>query len=245
MKKGFALLSFVLILILAGQGAFAQSSKDGDIPSDLFKDLEFAQQNPAPEQKQIVETQVSEAETVTENGETNTVAPKDVVPEEIKIEKADDVVNPEQSTSEQVKEVTVEQPAESAQPESSPSENQPGTENSSPEDSVQPDTLTPQSDNSSTSPGSDNPSGTTNSNDVIPGTTIIEPDDNAAPPTPSTEPQSAAPQGETSAPAEPTTTESQPPAENQTQAGEEGSVQGAKTINLSIWQRVISLVFGR
>jgi len=241
MKKNLA-LSTILLIIVFSTSAFAQSTaKEDEIPSDLSLDLQLGIQNPAPEQKQIVEAQVTQAQEIGtsnngefNNGQINNVDVRDSVPEEIKVESKKDAENPEQTTSEQVQQVTVQeqqnnqgQPEPSASPENQPTEQPQGS---------------PSSDNiDTTASPSDNSGGATPASNFIPGTTVTEPDDNAAPPTP--EPQSSPVEVQpTPQPQSNSSTESQPSAENPTPTSVEGTVQGAKVGPvLSVWQRVLSL----
>lgn len=97
------LLFFVLLLRISSFLIHAQSpSTMEDIPSDLLLDLTHAQADPAPEQKQIVESQKKQASVTTNTGETSVVTPKDVVQPEVKEESSQNIVHPEQTTSEQV-----------------------------------------------------------------------------------------------------------------------------------------------
>ncbi len=155
MKKYLGLFSILLIIIFATvripTSSFAQqSSNSEDIPSDLSLDLALAQQNPAPEQKAIVESQTQQAQVITSTGESSVLTPADIIPTEIKTQSITEAINPEQTTSEQV-------------------------------------VLAPGA-NDQTEPSNQ---GTTSSNgNVVPGTSILEPDDNSAPaePTPSVSP---------------------------------------------------------
>jgi len=190
MKKKFGLFSILLIIIFATVRiptlSFAQQpSNSEDIPSDLSLDLALAQQNPAPEQKAIVESQVQQAQVTTSTGESSIVTPVDVIPAEIRIESATEAVNPEQTTSEQVVSTPVVVPVNDNQ--SSPSDQTQPT--NVPSDNNVPDI--PQENSSSQTQDttnqnqSPNPVPTNSSTDVIPGTSLLEPNDNAAPPLPS------------------------------------------------------------
>lgn len=170
-KKIIALFAVFLIIIY---GSFkiipiskAASPSDGDqVSSDLSLDLDLAQKDPAPAQKQIVQFQVSQARIVTDKGEQATVIVKDEVPQEVKTEPTKDTVNPEQTTSEQVVTKNVEVTT-------NPNE-------------------TPSSDHSQIAPSGSSTDNTGNnptvspSKNVIPGTNILEPDDNTAPQVPAT-----------------------------------------------------------
>lgn len=162
------MLLVICILARIPKSSYAQglpSEISQDIPSDLSLDLSLAQQNPASEQQQIVSNQIDQAEVTTNSGLSIPVTPKDTVPSEIKIEKMKDAVNPEQTTSEQVISTPVTVP-DTTNDQQIPSQTilQEGI------------TGTPQY-------NSDIPTSATDSN-FVPGTTIVEPDDNAAPPLP-------------------------------------------------------------
>ncbi len=164
--KNILLITILLIIAYAivknGSVSYAQQlslTKDEDIPSDLLLDLNLAQQNPAPEQKQIIESQTSKAEVKTTTGENTSIVPKDIVPTEIKTESATNAEHPDQTTSEQVisKAVTVEEKIG----------NQQGTPTN---DALQP----------SNAPQPENNTNNNAGGNTIPGTAILEPDDNAA-----------------------------------------------------------------
>ncbi len=177
-KKIFALFASLLIIVYVSVELpiiiHAQRSTPitGDLPSDLSLDLAFAQQNPAPDQKQIVSSQTQQAVVVTATGETNVITPQDIVVPQVKTESQADAVNPEQTTSEQVvtKPVTV-QVDDKGTPIPENSDNQ-----SSPQQSTDTNTVSPtSSDNNSNS----NP--TTGTSNLVPGTNVVEPNDNSAP----------------------------------------------------------------
>ena len=156
MKDKRTLLALCIIILIViysivrtTSGAHAQPSET--IPSDLSLDLALANQNPAPEQQQILGSQTSQAIVTSTTGDALTVTPRDAVSEEIKTESVKDAVNPEQTTSEQV--ITV-----------------PATVNQG---------ETPVTEQGQQGPANNNPTGT--QTDVIPGTSIQEPNDNAAP----------------------------------------------------------------
>lgn len=156
---GFFLIAFLIVLQKSFYTFAQQPTTSGskNITSDLNLDLTFAQQNPAPEQKQIVESQTKQAVTTTKTGEYVINTPQDIVPLEIKTESTNDVVHSEQTTSEQVvfAPVSVKEEKDLNQNEGSPTEGKQPSSLSSPE------------------------TNNTHTND-IPGTSIQEPDDNAA-----------------------------------------------------------------
>ncbi len=145
---------FLIIIYLAVESPSAIQAVDEDIPSDLSLDLQFAQQNPAPAQKQIVQSQTPQAQITTSSGDHTSITVKDVVPEEAKVESPKNANNPDQTTSEQVVNKTVvEIPSPSGTTTSDENQQPTATPNASPVGADQ---------------------------KVIPGTTIVEPDDNAA-----------------------------------------------------------------
>ncbi len=176
-KKLLALtLPFLLVIIsLASSRAIAQQpSPTDDIPSDLTLDLSLAQQNSSPDQQIIVNAEVKQAQVESNNGTTTTTVPKDDVVSQAKTEPAKNAINPEQTTSEQV--IIVPTVVPTAEVTTSPSIDQ----------------------NQATSPTPDNTSPSPSGANLIPGTTVISPDDNAAPidnsPNPSATIQPMAPQ---------------------------------------------------
>ncbi len=214
------LVCFPIFLIAAyavlhsAQFSFAQT----DIPSDLSLDLGLAQQNPAPEQKQIVQAEIKQAVVTSTKGETLTVTPQDSVSQQAKTESSQDAINPEETTSEQVVTkpipVVVDEkgsPVPSATDQGSPS----------------PDANTPSSSTNNDNPSSSNNTNSSNpSSSPIPGTSIPEHNDNAAPSDNSTNPNLPAP-------SEPT------PADN----SDNPAVEGTKTKSGSIFQKVIAKAF--
>lgn len=250
-KLSFTIILFILFFIVIQQRSysFAQKSASVDLPSDLSLDLALAEQNPAPGQKQIVESQTKQVITTTNKGEISVDIPKDEVPLEIKTESVQNVVNPEQITSEQV----ISTP-ESVEEKTNLDENE-----VSPTEQIEPSTS--QINNTNT--------------DVIPGTSILEPDDNAVPTEPilSITPQNsdispsntpngdqknpevnqqdtATPGQENSIPLENGNSAiTEPPAEATTVPTAEpttSSVQGAETgQQTSLWQIIINLIFGK
>lgn len=104
-KKYLAIftVSFIIIYGLVKIPSISRAASDSDqIPSDLSLDLNLAQQNPARAQRQIIQSQTSQAEIVTDKGEQAVVVVKDELPPEVKLQSAKDALNPEQTTSEQV-----------------------------------------------------------------------------------------------------------------------------------------------
>lgn len=154
-KKYLALFAVTLIAIygLVKIAPISRAASDSDqIPSDLSLDLDQAQKDPTPVQRQIISSQTAQAKIVTDKGEQAVIAVKDEVPKEVKLQSAKDAENPEQSTSEQVVNKTVEGDQGQAVPADSPADNATNNPVSSPADI-----------------------------NVIPGTNILEPDDNTAP----------------------------------------------------------------
>lgn len=165
-KKYLAIftVSFIIIYGLVKLPPISKAASDSDqIPSDLSLDLDLAQKDPAPAQRQIIQSQIPQAKIVTDKGEQAVVVVKDEVPAEVKLQSATDALNPEQTTSEQVINKTV----ESDQNQSIP------VVSGSPSD------------------GNDNNPASTPAGNVIPGTDIVEPDDNTASRNP---PNSSSPQ---------------------------------------------------
>jgi len=156
------LVTYVTLKIPSTRAQQAPPEGDEQIPSDLSLDLDLAQKEPAPAQKQIVQSQTPQAQITTSSGDSIVVTVKDVVPPEVKTQSVRETVSPEQTTSEQVVE----------KKETNPSET------NGPNNNI---------DNGATQDGKN----------IIPGTNITEPDDNAAPPlpTPST-PAGGSPSGE-------------------------------------------------
>lgn len=213
-KKYLALFAVALIIILGTKtsSTHAQSSQDDQIPSDLSLDLDLAQKDPAPAQKQIISSQTPQAQIVTDKGEQAVVTVKDEVPQEVKLQSTKEVENPEQTTSEQVVDKNVEEkPGQNnngdfnntAQPSGSNSSSKdviPGTNIAEPDDNTAP--LPSSSANPSTS---STPSGSSTENSVQPTnspantTNAIPPENGAAPsavPSPGSSTENAAPKEE-------------------------------------------------
>lgn len=147
-------ISFIIIYGLIKIPSISRAASDSNqIPSDLSLDLDLAQKDPAPAQKQIIQSQTSQAKIVTDKGEQAVIEVKDEVPAEVKLQPAKDALNPEQTTSEQVINKNVETDQDQSVPVTS----------GSPSDS------------------NDNNPASTPAGNVIPGTDIVEPDDNTAP----------------------------------------------------------------
>ena len=165
MKKFLIIPTLALVLALIPRiSAFAQ---DDRIPSDLALDLVQAEQNPAPQRKQIVAAQKLKVELTTQEGKINVQAETKLDPE-VATQHADQAEHPEQTTSEQVQQISI-----TVTPTPTPSGNE--------------ETISPSE-----------TGGTTN---LVPGTSVVEPDDNAAPPAPTTTP-SETPANETVSPQE-------------------------------------------
>lgn len=244
MKKYFALFLAFLLIPLVGINiwslTFAEQATFGeDLPSDLSLDLNLAEQNPAPDQKEIVASQERQADITTSTGETVTISPKDIIPEEIKTESRSDAVHPEETTSEQVvnTQVNVEEKTDTGSQNNSnlPSDNTSGI---SQEDSISP------------SPSNNQNQNLNSSGDVVPGTSVLEPNDNSAPPlldnANSPQPRDTSPAS--SQPSDNTNTNSPDSGSSQDQssgstdnssASDQNSVQGASTgPNISLWQKI-------
>ena len=145
----------------------ASPSDDGQIPSDLSLDLELAQKDPAPEQKQITQSQINQAKIVTDKGEQATVSVKAEIPKEVKLQSASDAENPEQTTSEQVVSKAVEVVV---------------SPNATVGSDQTPSTAIPSGSPADNAGSTGNRSATAPADNIIPGTDILDPDDNAAPP---------------------------------------------------------------
>ncbi len=181
----FIFLATIFSFLVSKNIIHAQQPTDnGQIPSDLALDLNLAQQNPAPDQQQIVQSETKQAEVVTDTGETTVVTPQDTIVPGVKTESRDNAINPEQTTSEQVitqpEQVNVDDngtpvPTGSDQNQGSPTGDQP---------TDQPTGI--QSQNGVTG----EPSPTDN---FVPGTNVSQPNDNAAPLPPDTNPNLPAP----------------------------------------------------
>jgi len=158
-KKILAIFATILLIVTISavkvtsriHAQQSTSTNNEKIPSDLALDLNLAQQNPAPDQQAIISSETKQAQVVTATGDTRIVIPQDLVAAEVRTESANDAINPEQTTSEQV--ITV-----------------PATVNQG---------ETPVTEQGQQGPANNNPTGT--QTDVIPGTSIQEPNDNAAP----------------------------------------------------------------
>lgn len=173
MKRYFSLCSILLIAIFAfshNSLAHAQQPTLGkQIPSDLALDLKLAQQNPAPEQKQILNAETKQTVLTSTTGDKTIVTTRDILTPEVETISEVEVLHPEQTTSEQVitKPVEVEV------------NDQGTTVPTNPE--TQPSNITP----------------TETTGSLVPGTDILEPDDNAAPADNSTNPNLPAPTSST------------------------------------------------
>ncbi len=173
-RKSILVFASLLIVIYASvelpaiSRAQQPTSIISNLPSDLSLDLTLAKQNPAPDQKEIVKSQIQQVEVVTTTGETNVITPQDTVAPQVKTELQADAIYPEQTTSEQVvtKTVTV--------------QNQ---ENTTPTPEIPGNQLLPSSgDTNNISPTNpDNGVGSSSINNMVPGTNVAEPDDNSAP----------------------------------------------------------------
>ena len=167
-KKTFVLFISLLIVCASVQMSSVahaqQSAPTTDISSDLSLDLGLAQQNPAPEQKAIVASQTQQATTVTITGETNTIVPQDVISSQAKTESQENAVNPDQTTSEQVitRPVTVQ-----VDQNGTPTPEQPSP--------------TSGDVNSPSSTNQNNNLNGPDTNNLVPGTNVVAPDDNSAP----------------------------------------------------------------
>lgn len=158
------------------------SSQDDKIPSDLSLDLKLAEQNPAPERKDIIASETKTAQIVSPT-ETTTVKPVETVAPEVKNEPAQAAEHPEQTTSEQV----VSTPVVVEEKVSPTGEDQ----NQTPEDQSQLK-ATP---NPSSGPANpeETAASTGSTGSFVPGTSVLAPDDNAAPADNSTNPNLPAP----------------------------------------------------
>lgn len=244
-------LSSVLILNLSTRVSAQQNSDQSDLPSDLSLDLEFAQKNPAPESEIINQAETKQATIVTPTSQV-TVKPEEVLTPEVKTVPSNQVNHPSQTTSEQVivTPVTVEKNNQAPGSSGSPVEVQPSIQPSGAVNNISPTNTNPASpvDTStpSTSPASlnVNPTSATtsqpatavptktskpNPSNFVPGTTVVEPDDNMAP----TEPPSAAP------PPPPPTDNNPPP-----EPDDNSAVQGL-SIGPNWWQRLFHFLTGK
>lgn len=162
MKRYLALSSIALILILLFAGHFTvlhaqqPTTTSDQVPSDLSLDLQLAQQNPSPDQQAIVASDTKQVEEITTTGQETVVIPQDTLAPTVKTESTTVIMHPEQTSSEQVVEtpVTIEV-------------NDSGTP--VPINENQQTTVTP----SDTTP--------TVTGVTVPGTNVLQPDDNAAP----------------------------------------------------------------
>lgn len=221
-KRERLLAVFSIILLVVIMTSFSQNtthaqqdtsqqdqSQGGQIPSDLSLDLQLAQQDPAPDQQQIVQAETDKAQVVTTAGTVAPVVPHDIVAPEVKIEPAQAAVHPEETTSEQVITipVTVQVTQAPDQNQQSPDNNNGSNDNLSPADN----TNSPGNNNAAPniSPAQNQAGDTTTivpvqnnvsavpvqteGGNIIPGTTIVSPDDNAAPLDGSTNPNLSAP----------------------------------------------------
>jgi len=210
------------------------STNNGTVPSDLVLDLNLAQQNPAPDQQTIISSETKQAQVVTATGNTTTVTPQNIVAAEVKTESVNDAINPEQTTSEQVITVPVTiEVNDNGTPTPTSADNQPIT-----------------------SPGNqDNVTPTATSGDLVPGTTVVAPNDNAAPAEPSPEVSpSGTPQDQQNIPLESQTQSNPTPSDNSgsnpsgseqqpqpTSSDNTGSVQGASTVSsIPWWQQLFN-----
>ncbi len=265
----FAIAIIVTLVTVKGSSVtHAQQptfTNNGDIPSDLSLDLNLAQQNPDPDQQSIVSSETKQAESVTATGDTTTVQPQDTVIPQVKTESVADAIHPEQTTSEQVitTPVVIDVPVNPSGniQNQSQDQNQPtgiqspnnntnnGTVNqqdnttgipANPNDTTTPTVdqgqpvLTP-SDNSNN--GASAPTGI--NDNVVPGTTVPAPNDNAAPADNSTNSNLPAPTAEDSG----STTSI--PSEQQPVNNDNNGVQGASTGPTNIFQKILNFFFGR
>lgn len=173
-KKIFALFISLLIIYAsmempfianAQQPTIASDDIPSDVPSDLSLDLVLAKQSPAPDQKAIVASETQQATVVATTGETIIIVPQDVVSPQAKTEPEVNALNPDQTTSEQIitRPVTV-QIEQNATP---TPENQPSPT------SGDVNNVSPASQNNNIN-GPD-------TNNLVPGTSVVAPDDNSAP----------------------------------------------------------------
>lgn len=263
----FFAVFFIIIYGLAKIPPLSRAaSEDDQIPSDLSLDLDLAQKDPAPEQKQIVQFQTSQAKIVTDKGEQAVIVVKDELPPEVKLQSAKDAVNLEQTTSEQVVNKNVESdqdqsvPAASGSPSDSNGNNPtptpagnviPGTDISEPDDNTVP--LPFSSVNPSANP-SEAPQGPSVSSGPAQPETTSQPVNtiNTIPPENGVVPASAAPQQEQSQPSSNSeSAPSEPPGSNDTSSsgsessGGDTAVQGVSTgSNISWWQQLLNRLTG-
>ncbi len=230
---------FAFVLALSGLFLFSNklitkisAQQPSDIPSDLSLDLNLAKQNPLPERNQIVNSQVQQVITVSNNGATDFVQPQDSISNKVQTESSDNANHPDQTTSEQVVTKPVATQIDESQPQ--------------PSESPVPTTTAPvPTTTDSTQNTPENTQSPSASPSVVPGTNVIQPNDNAAPSDNSTNPDLPAPtptsseSAPTSQPAADTNSqpqnvplESQPqepaPADNSIPAPDQ-SVQGVST----------------
>ncbi len=210
--------------------------KTPEIPSDLSLDLALAKKNPSPQQRAILASQVSLAVITTTSGETLALTPANSSPLQVQTESAQDVINPEQTTSEQVTtslvpvdetsptdqnvnrtdtnmipETSVLKPDDNAVVPSVPPENSPVTTEG------QPTTNTSQTD-------SQERANTSGAAGTIPQQTESIPLENGNPNPP--------PQDQ--------------PSQDTSPSNDSSSVQGVSTgPHISWWQRIVNLFFGR
>ncbi len=226
-KKYLALFAISLIVIygivkIPFTNAQQSTPKDGEIPSDLALDLDLAQKNPTPEQKLISEVQTEKAQITTSQGRQEEIPIKEEIPEEIKNQSAQDAINPDQTTSEQViekKEVGPVEPngANNNQDNGAIQNNIPGTNIAEPDDNSAPQP-TP-----STNPTVNTPSPSNGESNSIP----LENGNTQAAPTSSDNPSTD-------------NSSSQPSAGGDSSSGDSTGVQGVSTV--SWWQIFLNQV---
>lgn len=275
-KRILALSIILLILIFAllktPLNSQAQNSDTNTLPSDLSLDLALAQQNPAPDQNQIVTNEIKQVTTVTTTGQTDTTVSQDVVAPQVKTENLGNTINPDQTTSEQVVEQPVQVPVDDNR---TPMPTSSDTSITSPP--ISGDTTPTSAQDINSLPNTNNansPSGTTDtptpietdtttptsgsSDNLVPGTNVVQPDDNAAPmPSPTTSDQQNIPPESQPAP---TTPDSNSNTDNSTNSTDDSSnstdtsntnsstdnqsVQGIST-GPSLWDQIINFITGR
>ncbi len=173
-------------------------------------------------------------------GETSIVTPRDLVPEEVKKESINSTDHPEETTSEQVvnTQVTIDQKINTGG-DNSLLENSPTSSTAPAQDNTQTGNNNGDNNNVQSSPNNQG-----QNTDIIPGTSITEPNDNSAPePSPSTDttqpstpPASSTPQSPDSSPTQSSPDTSSP----------DPSVQGVRTgQNISWVQKIINFLFNR
>jgi len=159
----FVIALLVTVILSQDTRLHAQQPTDSNqVPSDLSLDLNLAQQNPAPDQQQIAQSETKQVEITTTTGQTTVMVPQDKVAPQVKVESKQEAVNPDQTTSGQV--VTEPVQVEADQNGTPiPTESEQNTGNQPTET---------QSENN----GTPQPTQT-----LVPGTDVVQPDDNAAP----------------------------------------------------------------